>query len=575
MLIPALPMPATPDPVLEVDRPTEAPSRPIDALIALASAPPATPAAPAAVGIGDVGSGDITIGDGAPRLGAATARREPRWVKVIDQSRCIGCHACTTACKSENEVPVGVTRTYVKAVDIGAFPNARRAFQVTRCNQCSDAPCVTACPTAAMFKRGDGIVDFDKAACIGCKACIAACPYDAIFINPEDHSAEKCNFCAHRIDGGLEPACVVVCPTQAILVGDLHDPASAVNRIVNREPVAVRRPEKETRPGLFYKGAHEATLDPLAARRPRGDTFMWSEQGSGRQIVPAGHPGTWNSSAAAVLAYDVPHRAPWDWRVSLYTWTKGIAAGAYLVPLLLVLTGIISPASVLWTWVAPVMGGAFLALTGLLLLLDLEHPLRFLYIFLRPQPRSWLVRGAVLISGFGAILVLHFVATLAGRGDLALPLAIGGLPLAGLTAVYTAYLFAQAKARDLWQSPLLPPHLLVQAALAGSAVTLLAAAALEPAAVGALAAWLAGAAAAHLLLVAGEITLTHPTAHARLAAHELFAGRFADFFWIGVVLAAGGLTAPFLGPVAAIAALLGLLAHEHAYDQAGQSVPLA
>ncbi|HLO36656.1 MAG TPA: 4Fe-4S dicluster domain-containing protein, partial [Candidatus Deferrimicrobium sp.] len=295
--------------------------------------------------------------DLAFRPNVAIERGSPRWVKVIDQTRCIGCHACTTACKSENEVPIGVTRTYVKAVDVGTFPNARRAFQVTRCNQCTDAPCVAACPTAAMFRRPDGIVDFDKAACIGCKACIAACPYDAIFINPEDHSAEKCNFCAHRIDGGLEPACVVVCPTQAILVGDLNDPDSTVARIVSREPIAVRRPEKETRPGLFYKGAHQATLDPLAARRPAGGTFMWSEQGSGEQIVNSGHPGSWNSSAAAVLAYDVPHRAPWDWRVSLYTWTKSIAAGAYAIPLLLVLAGIVGPSSVLWRWVAPVAAG--------------------------------------------------------------------------------------------------------------------------------------------------------------------------------------------------------------------------
>ena len=123
-----------------------------------------------------------------------------QWAKVIDHTRCIGCHACTTACKSENLVPLSVTRTYVKHVDVGVFPQARRAHQVTRCNQCAHAPCVTACPTAAMFKRADGIVDFDKSICIGCKACMAACPYDAIFINPEDHSAEKCNFCAHRID---------------------------------------------------------------------------------------------------------------------------------------------------------------------------------------------------------------------------------------------------------------------------------------------------------------------------------------------------------------------------------------
>ena len=174
-----------------------------------------------------------------------------QWAKVIDHTRCIGCHACTTACKSENVVPVSVTRTYVKHVDVGVFPQARRAHQVTRCNQCAHAPCVTACPTAAMFKRADGIVDFDKSICIGCKACMAACPYDAIFINPEDHSAEKCNFCAHRIDMNLEPACVVVCPTQPILVGDMNDGDSYVAQIVNREAVAVRRPEKETLPKLF------------------------------------------------------------------------------------------------------------------------------------------------------------------------------------------------------------------------------------------------------------------------------------------------------------------------------------
>ncbi|MEO8519353.1 MAG: 4Fe-4S dicluster domain-containing protein, partial [Dermatophilaceae bacterium] len=191
-----------------------------------------------------------------------------RLIKVLDQTRCIGCHACTTICKSENEVPLGVTRTYVKSVDVGVFPQVRRAFQVTRCNQCTDAPCVAACPTGAMFKRKDGIVDFDKSVCIGCKACMAACPYDAIFINPQDHSAEKCNMCAHRLDIGLEPACVSVCPAEAILVGDLFDPTSKVAQLVQRRPVQVRRPEKETGPGVFYLGAHQATLDPLAAARP-------------------------------------------------------------------------------------------------------------------------------------------------------------------------------------------------------------------------------------------------------------------------------------------------------------------
>src|SRR5207247_6800971 len=138
----------------------------------------------------------------------------------------------------------------------------RAACHVTSCNPCWDPRCTTASPTGAMYAAPDGIVEFDKAICIGCKACMAACPYDSIFINPEDHSAEKCNFCAHRIDMGLEPACVVVCPTQAILVGDMNDENSYVAQIINREPVMVRRPEKETLPKLFYKGAHQATLDP-------------------------------------------------------------------------------------------------------------------------------------------------------------------------------------------------------------------------------------------------------------------------------------------------------------------------
>ena len=498
-----------------------------------------------------------------------------RWAKVIDHTRCIGCHACSTACKSENLVPVSVQRTYVKYVDVGTWPQARRAFQVTRCNQCDDAPCTHACPTAAMYRRSDGIVDFDKSICIGCKACIAACPYDAIFINPEDHSAEKCNFCAHRIDVGLEPACVVVCPTEAILVGDLRDPASKVARVVGREPVAVRRPEKETHPKLFYRGAHQATLDPLAARRPEGGLFMWSEQGSVPHQVTSGHPGEPNSSAAAVLAYDVPHRAPWDWRVSLYTWTKGIASGAYLLPLWLVVAGHGDPSGPLWQWAAPVLGGLFVALTALVLIADLDHPERFYMVLTRPQWRSWLVRGGFILTAFGGLLAAHFLASLAGARSPQRWLALPGLVLAVLTAVYTAYLFAQAKARDLWQSPLLPPHFLVQALVAGAAVLLPVATALEPSAAPAVARALGVASLVHVLFVVGEMTLVHSTAHARLAADEMTRGRYRLWFRTGLLLVGIAATAPVSGAWVAPLALAGLFAHEHAYVQAGQSVPLA
>jgi Fe-S-cluster-containing dehydrogenase component/formate-dependent nitrite reductase membrane component NrfD len=520
------------------------------------------------------------LGERLPIASGTTPDAGPTWAKIIDQSRCIGCHACTTACKSENEVPLSVSRTYVKSVDVGVFPEARRNFQVTRCNQCVDAPCVTACPTSAMFKRDDGIVDFDKQACIGCKACIAACPYDAIFINPEDHSAEKCNFCAHRLDVGLEPACSVVCPVEAILVGDLNDPDSKVARTVGREPVTVRRPEKDTRPKLFYKDAHASTLDPLAAQLPPGGIFAWAQQPEtdAHHINSGSAPGEGTSSAAAILSYDVSHSVPWDWRVGLYTWTKSIGAGLYGLLAVLLLIGTLDGDSALWTVAAPLVSGAFLAATAAVLIWDLEHPGRFYYILTRPQWGSWLVRGGIILSVYAAVLAVHFLGGLLDAQGLLAWLTLLGLPAAVLTAVYTAFLFAQAKARDLWQNPLLPPHLVVQAAVAGSAAGILLAAWLEPELVGVLAWVLVGSSVVHLLMVAGELTLPHPTAHARTAAHELTSGRFRVPFRAGLLLSVLALAAPVATAVALPAALLalaGLLAFEHAYVQAGQSVPLA
>src|SRR5437588_11746616 len=422
---------------------------------------------------------------------------------------------------------------------------------------------------------------------------MAACPYDAIFINPEDHSAEKCNFCAHRIDVGLEPACVVVCPTQAILIGDLNDQTSYVAQIVNREAVNVRRPEKETLPKLFYKGAHQATLDPLAASRPEAGLFMWSEQQQSSAHVVSGNPTFNNSSAAALLSYDVAHSIPWDWRVSLYTWTKGIASGVYLVASLLLLFGVLHPASMLWLWATPIISGAFLGITGLLLIWDLEHPLRFYMIFTRAQWRSWLVKGAFIIAGYTLILAAHFIGSLLGARSVQVWLMMAGIPLSILTAVYTAYLFAQAKARDLWQNPLLPPHLLVQALLLGSAVLMPIALPgrfnapgpvdfFSPAFIAAL--WiLTVASLLHVLMILGEVSLTHSTAHARVALWEMMHGRYKNTFWIGVLLSILGGALPFLtlfgylsiGMASVPLALTGVMLYEHAYVQAGQSVPLA
>jgi formate-dependent nitrite reductase membrane component NrfD len=297
----------------------------------------------------------------------------------------------------------------------------------------------------------------------------------------------------------------------------------------------------------------------------------------------------------------VAHSIPWDWRVSLYTWTKGIAAGVYLVAALLVLLGVLQVQDPFWLWVTPVISGAFLAITGGLLLWDLEHPERFYLIFTRPQWRSWLVKGAFIIAAYTLVLLLHFIASWAGSRSFQSWLMIAGVPLSILTAVYTAYLFAQAKARDMWQNPLLPPHLLVQALLLGSAVLLLTLAGvgtwirpesellyyISPRGLETndLIWFLAVTSLIHLLMVWGEVSLTHPTAHARLAIHEMLNGRFRNDFWFATILSLlGGLlpflalvnvVAPSIGAAGAPFALVGLMLFENAYVQSGQAVPLA
>ena len=162
---------------------------------------------------------------------------------VIDQTTCIGCHACTVACKAENSVPVGDFRTGVKYTEVGLFPDIKRMFLVQRCNHCTDAPCVAICPVLALEKREDGIVDLDRDACIGCRACMQACPYDAIYLNEDTGSAEKCHFCAHRVEVGLQPACVNVCPTESIIAGDFDDDDSVVSGLIRAKETKVRRRE--------------------------------------------------------------------------------------------------------------------------------------------------------------------------------------------------------------------------------------------------------------------------------------------------------------------------------------------
>ena len=173
---------------------------------------------------------------------------------AIDTQTCVACTACVVACKTENDVADGFARDWITTELVGQFPALEMEIRSERCNHCDDAPCVTACPTGASFVGVGGTVQVDADKCTGCKACIAACPYDARFVDPRTNTVDKCTFCAHRADnaGGWTTACQDVCPTQSIIFGDLNDPNSEVSRALATRKSHTLLPEAGTRPKVFY-----------------------------------------------------------------------------------------------------------------------------------------------------------------------------------------------------------------------------------------------------------------------------------------------------------------------------------
>jgi len=177
----------------------------------------------------------------------------PRYGFYIDLDRCTGCGACVAACKAENDVPPSVWRLWLKEMEVGRYPHARRLVMPLLCNMCEQPACVQVCPTAATFQQDDGLVVVDPHICIGCRYCMAACPYGVRYMNPATGCVEKCHFCLHRLARGMEPACVEACPTAAITIGDLRDPASDVSRAVHAGPTQVLKAEFGTLPQGYYR----------------------------------------------------------------------------------------------------------------------------------------------------------------------------------------------------------------------------------------------------------------------------------------------------------------------------------
>jgi len=198
-----------------------------------------------------------------------------RWGMVLDLARCIGCNACTVACKIENGTPPDTYWARVYTEETGTYPETKTTYVPALCNQCADAPCMSVCPTKATYQRDDGIVLVNPDLCIGCRACMAACPYAARFYLQkgvleagyhgertdfeekkwewfQEGTVTKCTFCAHRVDKGLEPACVITCPTDARIFGDLEDANSKVSVLIRERNGQQPLPEAGTSPSVYY-----------------------------------------------------------------------------------------------------------------------------------------------------------------------------------------------------------------------------------------------------------------------------------------------------------------------------------
>jgi formate-dependent nitrite reductase membrane component NrfD len=289
--------------------------------------------------------------------------------------------------------------------------------------------------------------------------------------------------------------------------------------------------------------------------------------------------------------YDAPNKGLlWGWEVSGYVFTKAISTGVFLVPLLSLLlldrlnvrTGFLEPVGMFY--IGAVISLIFLVITTALLVKDLDQPKRFLYVLLRPQWKSWLVRGGYALTIFGASLSLLLLSALLGWEVFGVVGLVLGTVSAVITSVYTAYLFAQAKGRDFWQSPVLALHMLIHSFVAGGAVFAVLAAFTEPSG-----GWLSYlrwllvfAVGANLLVMLVELTTSHMTQEAKITAELITKGVYKRLFWWGVIIL-GNLVPIILLlsdfnygiPLGGLLALIGVYLTEKIWVEAPQQIQLS
>jgi formate-dependent nitrite reductase membrane component NrfD len=346
--------------------------------------------------------------------------------------------------------------------------------------------------------------------------------------------------------------------------------------------VRVRKPEQGTQPKLYYIDADESAIVPTAARHEA--FYVWSERNEsvhgGGAIYPPDSPLLQRN---ALASYDVSHARPWSWQVPAYCWTKSIGSGALAVPAIAMALRWLS-ADRLRDVALSTVALLFTALTTLLLVWDLEHKERFLRVVFRPQTKSWLTRGAFILIAYSVLTGVFWFGSVAGMTGVASFLLWPTVTLGFFAAMYTAFLFGQCEGRDLWQTPLLPVHLIVQALLCGSAVLTFLPQAWggSPQLVSIAAHTLVASVVLHLLMLLGEVAMPHTTDNARYAARLITHGPFSSAFWGGAVMFGGVLPVLILllaasnraaAALAAVLALAGLLIFEWCFVMAGQSVP--